>query len=319
MVTLDEPEMKVRECASGACWFDGRLHENRMLTTVQSRQTQTLATPFIVRECRPIFAVSDLHLGDGGPRDNFAHMSSGHRLDEFLGFLRYVCESNGKLIIVGDLFDFWQANLSRVIVYHRKLLDTLAEMEAIYVLGNHDSDLRYFLGEKEPWLKHPFFKTMREVHTETVDGQHIHFLHGHQVDSYCSSDTPGIGRATAIYTGLKEDRHGGPMLHKHLTVEKAYLGWMEWLSGLAQRLMGKGGRYEAMNRDLCGLRVRGDYHAVVSGHTHIAGTVGTSVYNTGTWAEQVNSFVLVAPGKPIGVFDWIKGLAVPQLRELKVH
>ena len=280
-------------------------------------ETQPVQAQVNVVKSRPIYVVSDLHLGDGGPRDNFAHMSNGERLCEFLGFLEYVKSQNGKLIICGDLFDFWQANLSKVIIHYQELLNILAEMDTIYILGNHDSDLRYFLGVKEPWLKHPFFKTMCESHVEDINGHYVHFLHGHQVDPYCKSDSPDIGRITAIYTGLKEDKHGGPLLNKHLTVEKAYLGWVEWLVGLGQRICGKGGRYEAMNRELCNLRVRGGYSAIISGHTHFAGSVGTSVYNTGTWAEQVNSFVLVDPKGTISVYDWIKGQAISNLKELR--
>jgi UDP-2,3-diacylglucosamine pyrophosphatase LpxH len=87
------------------------------------------------------YVVSDLHIGDGGPRDNFAHGPGAPLLDSFLDF---VDQQDGRLVICGDLFEFWQANLSKVLVRHEPLLARLARMDTIYVLGNHDADLLYF-------------------------------------------------------------------------------------------------------------------------------------------------------------------------------
>lgn len=275
----------------------------------------TVATPEYVS--RPIFAVSDLHIGDGGPRDNFAAMSGGNRRQEFKDFLQHVRECKGELVIVGDLFDFWQANLSKVLVQNEPLLDELAAMNAVYVLGNHDSDLLYF-GSGSKWLCHPFFKTMRRSYDTVVGNTLVGFLHGHQVDKYCVSDTPGIGRATAIYTGLKEDRHGSPLLSKTKTVENAYLGWMERLVGFGQKLIGEGGRLEQMNRDLLDWKQKHDYDMLVVGHTHLAGHIG-NLCNAGTWAEQVCSFVRIekAGGTFAMVYDWVDGEPRVQNRLLK--
>ena len=89
----------------------------------------------------PIFVISDLHMGDGGPRDNFP---LDNREKELGLFLDYVASQQGELIILGDLFEFWQMNLSKIVMKHLPLLDRLAAMNATYVLGNHDADFDQF-------------------------------------------------------------------------------------------------------------------------------------------------------------------------------
>jgi UDP-2,3-diacylglucosamine pyrophosphatase LpxH len=269
---------------------------------------------------RPLYVVSDLHLGDGGPRDNFAHMSNRNRQVEFEAFLDFVEEHNGQFIILGDFFELWQSNMSKVITFRTKLLDRLAKMEAIYVLGNHDADLLYFCGNVNPWLTHPFFLRMRRCHTATIGGRHFHFIHGHEVDKYCAGDVPGVGRITAIYSGLKEDRNGSPLRGKYpsiTTVEKMTVGKMERFITFIRRLCGKPGRFEELNRQLVLLRERGKYDVLVSGHTHRAGKIaGHPIYNTGTWAEDRCSFVVVTRAGEVGVFDWVDGKPTPNNTKL---
>jgi len=259
----------------------------------------------------PIYCVSDLHLGDGGPRDNFA---VGDRMKQFLAFLDYVEERDGRLILLGDLFEFWQANLSRVVVRHLGLLDRLAEMGARYVLGNHDADLLDFCGTD--MLRHPFFDRMVPAHEETINGQRFKFVHGHQADPYCAGDTPGKGRIAAIYSGIWEDRHGSPWINKYRTVEEATVGRVERLLSLIYRLLGRSDRFREMNQRL--RVIYQDYDVIVSGHTHRAGAIRPWLYNTGTWAERANSFVCINAQGVATVFNWKNGRAVPNKTELPI-
>jgi len=259
-----------------------------------------------------IYAISDLHMGDGGPRDNFAY---GNRASDFMSFLDMVDENDGQLIICGDLFELWQNNLSKVLTKREWLLDRLAEMEAIYVLGNHDADLYYFMDTWQ-WLNHPFFSTMCSEYTTRVADRMIRFIHGHQADPYCSGDTPGLGRITAIYSGLAEDRNGGPMLDKYRTVEDRTVGRLEKLVSFWNRLRGKPDRFTAINRNLRELPPVAD--VTICGHTHKPGRIGQWHYNCGTWAEQVNSFVRITPGGQIRVFDWVNNTAIHNPTELPI-
>lgn len=259
----------------------------------------------------PVYGISDLHMGDAGARDNFAY---GDREKQFLGFLDMVEDTGGRLIICGDLFELWQSNISKVLRKREWLLDRLARMGAVYVLGNHDADLRYFINSG--WLAHPFFKTMCPDHSEMIGGRWFDFIHGHQADAYCAGDTPGLGRITAIYSGLREDRNGGPMLDKYRTVEARSLGRMERLVSVWNWLRRKPDRFTEINRNLRDLGFRAD--VLVCGHTHRPGHIGNWHFNTGTWAEHVNSFVCINENGTAGVFDWVDGRAMPNDTELPI-
>ncbi|MDN5279947.1 MAG: UDP-2,3-diacylglucosamine hydrolase [Clostridiales bacterium] len=77
---------------------------------------------------KDIFVISDLHLGDHGKRDNFTVKGKdkdGNEIDrlELLNeFLDMVEKRDGQLVIVGDLFEFWQANIGEVIRKNLPLL-----------------------------------------------------------------------------------------------------------------------------------------------------------------------------------------------------
>ncbi len=260
----------------------------------------------------PVYAISDLHMGDGGPRDNFAY---GSREREFLSFLDMVDETDGKLVICGDLFELWQSNVSKALTKREWLLDRLADMKAVYVLGNHDADLYYFLNKKG-WLTHPFFSTMCSEHVEKIAGRWFRFIHGHQADAYCASDKPGLGRITAIYSGLAEDRNGGPMLDKSRLVEARRVGRLEKLVSLWNRLMGKPDRFTAINRNLRELPPVAD--VTICGHTHKPGRIGDWLFNCGSWTERANSFVRITPDGQIRVFDWVAGEAIHNPTELPI-
>ena len=154
-----------------------------------------------------IFVISDLHMGDGGPRDNFP---LGDREKQLNLFLDYVGSQQGELIILGDLFDFWQMNLSKIVMLHMPLLDRLAAMNATYVLGNHDADFDHFIGTG--FLSHPLFTKMARPFEREIGGKRFKFMHGHEVDPINSGDTPGTGRICCIVAGMREDKNGSPVL-----------------------------------------------------------------------------------------------------------
>lgn len=279
-------------------------------TQTQMTRTEPIkASPKIIE--RPIYCISDLHLGDGGPRDNFLPAKE----KQLLAFLDYVQQNNGKLLILGDLFELWQANWSKVFTVRERLLDRFAAMDATYILGNHDADLYHFIGTS--WINHPLFTGMIGEARRTIGGRSIQFCHGHQADEYCAGLNPGLGRITAIYTGLKEDRHGGPMLDKYRTVEQKYLGPMEWTVSLLKRLGGKPDRFTEINQSLL---AKYTADCIIFGHTHLAGCVkqgGRALFNCGTWAERTNNFVRINPRGTINVYDWDFG-AIPNTVTLPI-
>ncbi len=261
---------------------------------------------------KPIFAISDLHIGDKGFRDNFQY--SGER--RFLGLLDYVEDCGGEIVIVGDFFELWQANMSKVLTSRMWLLDRLAKLNTVYVLGNHDIDLCYFI-KKEGWLEHPFFNRICMSYRTYMGDRLFRFIHGHQVDPYCKSDKPGIGRISAIYTGIKEDRNEGPILNKYQTVESKVLGRFGKLSRLKNWVMGEPDLLIQMNRGLGEMKPK-LVDAIVCGHTHKPGHIGSWLYNCGTWAEKKCSFVKITDDGEANVFDWVNNKAVLNITELPI-
>ena len=254
-----------------------------------------------------IYAISDLHLGDGGPRDN-----SVANLPALNTFLDYVQDTGGRLVICGDMFEFWQANLSTVLLHHEPLLDRLANMGATYVVGNHDIDLLHFCDPKltsRIKFVHPFFKKMRAEAWAFEHGCHWTFIHGHRSDPACWSNNPGLGRISAIYSALKEDKNGSPFRNK-VTVESQTVGRIEWLIDMWRWCRGLQSRQREIYSDVIRTHLsrytctRG----VVMGHTHQAGRAGSMLLNCGTWAEDVCSFVRIQGAVGAGqAYDWVDG------------
>ena len=247
---------------------------------------------------RPFFVVSDLHAGDRGLRDSFAYQD---REKQFGEFLQYVKAQQGRLIIAGDLLDCWEFNVSKVLTLRRPLLDRLADMGATYILGNHDADLNYFVGGD--LLNHSLIRAACHSVDLTVNGKTIRVIHGHEADPYCVSDTPGVGRITAILTGIAEDKHGGPMASKYKTIAQKVVGPMDRAVSHLNWLRGKPSREKQLNQALKAIK-DDSCHILISGHTHKPGRIGDWYYNSGTWAEFTNSFIRIDPDGTVGVFDW---------------
>jgi len=245
------------------------------------------------------YIVSDFHLcgGKSDPRDRFNY---GDRPEQFSKFLDYVGDHCGRLVIAGDLFDLWQCNFSLAFEANLPLLDRLAAMGATYVLGNHDVDLLRFVGKH--FLGHPIFDHMVTPFVLNDNDFKIRICHGHEADAYCSSLQPGIGRMTAILTGLLEDRNGGPMKGK-FSVEELSVGVLEKLVSWHERIWHRPQRDMLLIDGLKQYVDQGECDIVVAGHTHTPGRKGGWYFNSGCWCLRTNSFVLIADGQ-VACYDW---------------
>ncbi len=286
---------------------------------------------------RPHFVVSDLHMGDKGPRDNFAAMSNGNREREFHDFLDYVDSQNGEVTIAGDLFELWQGNISKVMTCRMDLLDRLAAMDATYMLGNHDIDLKYFTDRRlkalhpllENSIRHPNLEFERTIY---ANGSTILIIHGHEQDKYCRNETPDLGRISAIYSGMKEDKNKSPLLKDKwgsTTVEKRSLGRWDRFSAFCRRLMGEESLAMLIRQEVYQVYLDRHVDAVLHGHTHQPGQfwrhssivgqpIPLPIYNTGTWAEEVCTFARIGVGGAIELLNWVNGEAVPNKTRLEL-
>lgn len=275
---------------------------------------------------KPIFVVSDLHIGDGGTRDNFAVDNKDRQFDLFLD---HVCDQDGKLIVLGDLFDFWQANVGNVIVRCLPMLDRLAEMRADYVVGNHDADLAGLIGQG--LLNHPFFTHMQGPFVRTIGEKQFKFMHGHEVEPVGDSDSPGWARILAILGGIIEDKKGSPLLSAGGMTEKILLRsgrasmhiWNFFVNRL-EKSDPRGHPHEhnveaELTPSQSPERVKGmlalyhndkdrvGYDVVIAGHTHKAHRHEDWYYNSGCWVGLRNNFLRISPDGDVHIFDWKNG------------
>lgn len=273
---------------------------------------------------RNIVVVSDLHIGDGGPRDNFA---ADGKEREFALFLDYVQHQGAELFILGDLFEFWQSNIGRTITRRMPLLDRLAKMRAIYIVGNHDADLEDLIGTG--LLAHSFFEQMSGPFTRQIGGRSFRFMHGHEVDPFNRDGTPRWGRILSILVGIIEDRKGSPLLSAGGMTEKTLLSVSRsfmWLWNNSVNWIEKGipdEPHHSVSESLTPAqepsRVKGilslyqkdrrqkGYDMLVAGHTHRVGRVGDWYANCGCWVGLRNNFLLITPAGQVQVWEWKSG------------
>ncbi len=273
---------------------------------------------------RDIFVISDLHLGDHGKRDNFfltGKSSAGNeikRSDVFESFLDMVKKRNGQLVILGDLFEFWQANIGEVIRVNLSLLDKLAEMKAVFVVGNHDIDLEPLIESKGNVFKHPFFSLMTTAFITEIGEKRFKFFHGHEIDPYNLGNSPAWGRMMAILAGIAEDHLGaGAGAGSEMTTEEVMLklgvsiknSFSTLWSGVEERWdefwgnKHQNGLTPAQSKSLVSEhfqhmekeREKGEFDIAVCGHTHVAGRFESWYVNSGSWVKFRN-------GEPVGNF-----------------
>jgi len=277
-----------------------------------------------MNDTKTIYVVSDLHMGDGGPRDNFAF---DNKAQQFSLFLDMVEEQGGELFVLGDLFEFWQANIGRAMKERMPFLDRLARMQTRYVIGNHDADFEELAGTG--LLNHPFFERMSGPFSRRIGGREFQFMHGHELDPFNRDGTPGWGRILAIFAGIIEDRKGSPLLSAGGFTEKSLLrlgrGFM-WLWNLSVNRLEKSqtrqnppdfeqsltpaqspekvkGILALYQKD----RLQKGYDVLVAGHTHQAGGQGGWYYNSGCWVGLRNHFLRIESDASVFVCEWKNG------------
>ena len=270
---------------------------------------------------RDIIIVSDLHIGDGGPRDNFAADDKAYKFNRFLD---YVAAQQAELFILGDLFEFWQANIGRVLIRQMDLLERLSEMQAVYVVGNHDADFEDLIGTG--LLGHPFFKRMTGPFERTIAGKRFKFMHGHELDPFNRDGTPRWGRILAILGGIIEDRKGSPLLSAGGMTEKSLLkvgrSFM-WLWNKSVNLFEKSQTHEKTHAFVESLtpaqdpaKIKGimslyhnnkrqeGYDFLITGHTHKAGLFQDWYCNSGCWVGLRSNFLRLQPDAQLHIYEW---------------
>jgi UDP-2,3-diacylglucosamine pyrophosphatase LpxH len=271
-----------------------------------------------------IYVISDLHMGDRGPRDNFGYTGS-NKPQQFSQFLDFVAKQKSELIILGDLFEFWQSPLGKVIMSNIDLLDKIADLDVTFVVGNHDADISAFIGKD--MLAHPFFKKMSRQFVRNIGGKEFKFQHGHEVDPFNADEEPSWGRMLAIFAGIFEEKNGSPLLPSGETVEEslekfgeALLSFWNWAveklkSNIRRNAPAPKPKDELTPKQnpsrISGLlekhrenRKNEKYDFEIMGHTHQAGQFEDWYFNSGSWADENNEFLTISPEGKINFHHW---------------
>ena len=220
----------------------------------------------------PMYWVSDLHLGDASPADDFAE---GEHQSGFEWFLEHEVEAEGgRLILVGDVFEMWQCHLKDIREHYGPLFWRLHNYRLLR--GNHDAAYRkpphYFLpGHKRPWL-------LAE--------------HGHEADAL-NSTFGWFGHAVTVFAGFLE----------HLgweDIDQKTYRW-KWLPTPVTRPS----RFPPDHYQKYAWERARQFgvQAVILGHTHKAmieeqRLTGVVYANCGSWVEKdrIGTFLRLADG-----------------------
>ena len=276
---------------------------------------------------RPVWFISDLHIGDATPCDVF--FGKDHHL---MALIRRVKDEGATLVIAGDAIDFHQAwSFTRVLRAHQELFSALSELaregRLYYVIGNHDFEINLF---------HEIlaFRVCDELHI----GDAILCVHGWQYDPYLSK-TIGHGHEWSTTIHHLVERYLGTWLriplgefytignrlmfwlaHKLAVVAHAWAAVMQrlgrpWSARALQDYLdfwaqGNMGDPMGMFRPAWKALHDGPHTTVVCGHSHLPGVVeqeGRRYVNTGSWTFASSHYVVWDGKGNFTCRDWITG------------
>jgi UDP-2,3-diacylglucosamine hydrolase len=235
-------------------------------------------------ESKPVYVVSDIHLGAVPERTERA----------FRRFLDHVADTASFLLINGDLFDFWFEYRHVILAEHYRVLAKLrdvveAGVPIAFVGGNHDAWAGPFLRDTVGIQLHDGPLEM------TLGGRRTLVAHG-----------DGVGRGDLKYRALKK------MIRNPVTVgafRTLHPDWGRRIALLASRTEHKTEGGDAAARGRAAFiqawareRMRADpgIELVLTGHAHLAGVVevepGRFFVNSGDWLNTFD-YVVLPPGR----------------------
>ncbi len=278
---------------------------------------------------RPLYVLSDVHLGDGTRSDAFVGKDK-----DLLEFLQQVRDDGAHLIIAGDIIDFSQAlTFTRVLRAHGDVIRCLSSMAGeagvTYIWGNHDYDMALYR-DLLRW----------DVCSAVELGDDVLLVHGHQLDPYIANNLRESGVTTTVHHQVERllDTWIRVPIQDFYTLAGRLTFWIAWhwtqvarlLYGVLSRLgfPRKGQEYEAYLKYWIQAQVgnpmnlwpqvvrhveRGRHRVLVCGHSHLPGQVrlpsGRSFVNTGSWTFRSTQYVFWN-GERFEVRDWATGAVI---------
>lgn len=215
--------------------------------------------------------ISDVHIG-----------SNGCRIEDLLDFLKI--HEFEYIYLVGDIIDGWELKnkwswckeyntfFQKILKYSRK------GIKIFYIVGNHDEFMEGFadhnLGD---------IQIVMETQHQTLTGESIYILHGHQFDGIVSQAKWIQRVGSYMYDGLIN-------INTIFNYFRKSLGFSYWSLSKAIKDKVKGAinylnNYEALVSDFAAKK---GYQSIMCGHIHtpaIKDINGVKYYNTGCLTE----------------------------------
>ncbi len=266
-----------------------------------------------------IVVVSDVHLGSDVGRKC---RGTGRACDDlgldplfqaFVGYIgkEYLHTKEDRLILLGDIFDFWRKDAAEVLIENQEAVFKMKEIASRsvinYVVGNHDYSIR------DMWrvagTKNLFGSMDKRLHLD-IDGEAFTFIHGHQFEILanpydksekvydsisnflCNSAGVTGSAASTLWSAIDPDTHGN------------YIKSMK--KSTSERLKGKHNALDMVEK-LAQSKSRSIYTGaegwLVYGHTHRAYVDEDSrTANTGSWGRDGDDagldYMTIEDGKP---------------------
>jgi UDP-2,3-diacylglucosamine pyrophosphatase LpxH len=233
--------------------------------------------------------ISDVHLG-----------SRGCRADALLGLLEHVRVE--QLVVIGDLIDFWSLRrsfhwpASHTAVLHRLLAHAREGARVVYVPGNHDAELREFVGST-------FGRV--EIHRDhvhrTARGERLLVLHGDEFD--------GIVKCAPWLATLGSHMYDATLeINRQFNRLRNALGYSYWslASYLKMRVPNAQAYIDAFEQAAVHEAKRRNLDGVVCGHIHrprLRSVDGLLYCNDGDWVESCSAIVEDRNGR-LALWDW---------------
>jgi UDP-2,3-diacylglucosamine hydrolase len=234
---------------------------------------------------KPVYITSDVHLGGVPERTERA----------FLGFLDHVGREAGRLIIPGDLFDFWFEYGEIIQGRHFRVLAALADLvdagiPVTLTGGNHDAWGGRFLEE------HVGVEFHRGMARTEIAGRPALLAHG-----------DGLGKGDLRYRALKAIIQSRPTiwafraLHPELGLRIAHaVSSTEAKSDSDPGTLGRARFIEEWAVDT--LRAEPDLGWVICGHAHLPAVrevePGRYFLNAGDWLSHFSYITVDQSGQP---------------------
>lgn len=241
---------------------------------------------------RPVYLTSDVHLG----------AVSRERERAFLRWLEHAGERAERIVLNGDLFDFWFEYGSVIPRGHTRVLGALAELvdgglPVVFMGGNHDWWGGSFL-EQEIGIT-----LLRDPIVTTLAGRRTFLAHG-----------DGLGAGDLGYRMLRPvlrgrlTRFAFRWLHPDLGARVARGVSQTHEPGTTQAEKDRSAALEAWG--MAKLESEPSLDLVVLGHTHVPllREVGKDRWyvNAGDWVNH-QSYLVLEEGRPPELADWEAG------------